>query len=175
MLDLFYFVVDEKISHISFMLTLFWADTILSNLGPLSAQIHHDKIYDIYIRFLIINWINSIHLLETNLFYLSTRAVIDELQNNLQLSAEHVEASRMTLYRFGNTSSSSLWYEMSYIEAKGRMKKGKVTLNYVTTSFKNLNRLHKNKHIISITWLLYYQWLIQKFHSWSSKNKYIKK
>uniref|UniRef100_A0A0D6R3T6 3-ketoacyl-CoA synthase n=1 Tax=Araucaria cunninghamii TaxID=56994 RepID=A0A0D6R3T6_ARACU len=52
------------------------------------------------------------------------RAVIDELEKNLQLSAEHVEASRMALYRFGNTSSSSLWYELAYIEAKGRMHKG---------------------------------------------------
>ncbi|KAL9317129.1 hypothetical protein ACSQ67_013646 [Phaseolus vulgaris] len=52
------------------------------------------------------------------------RAVIDELQKNLQLSTEHVEASRMTLHRFGNTSSSSLWYELNYIESKGRMKRG---------------------------------------------------
>lgn len=52
------------------------------------------------------------------------RGVIDELERNLQLLPEHVEASRMTLHRFGNTSSSSIWYELAYTEAKGRMRKG---------------------------------------------------
>ncbi|KAF2937420.1 probable 3-ketoacyl-CoA synthase 20 [Oryza sativa Japonica Group] len=52
------------------------------------------------------------------------RGVLDELERSLKLSAWHMEPSRMTLYRFGNTSSSSLWYELSYCEAKGRIRRG---------------------------------------------------
>ncbi|XP_027338302.1 probable 3-ketoacyl-CoA synthase 21 [Abrus precatorius] len=52
------------------------------------------------------------------------RAIIQAVERNLRLRKQDVEPSTMTLYRFGNTSSSSIWYELSYIEAKGRMKCG---------------------------------------------------
>ncbi|CAN6288484.1 unnamed protein product [Urochloa humidicola] len=52
------------------------------------------------------------------------RAVLEEVQRSLGLEDADLEPSRCTLHRFGNTSSSSLWYELAYAEAKGRIRRG---------------------------------------------------
>eukprot|EP00003_Mantamonas_plastica_P021945 TRINITY_DN3636_c0_g1_i1.p1 TRINITY_DN3636_c0_g1~~TRINITY_DN3636_c0_g1_i1.p1 ORF type:complete len:555 (+),score=179.49 TRINITY_DN3636_c0_g1_i1:1595-3259(+) len=52
------------------------------------------------------------------------RAVIDGLQNNFDLTDRDCEPSRATLYRYGNVSSASIWYELAYIERAFQVKKG---------------------------------------------------
>lgn len=54
----------------------------------------------------------------------TSKKVLDEVQKNLELTEEYMEASRKTLERFGNTSSSSNWYELAYLEFEERVKKG---------------------------------------------------
>ncbi|KAA8533807.1 hypothetical protein F0562_031324 [Nyssa sinensis] len=54
----------------------------------------------------------------------SGRPVIREIAQGLKLGERDIEAALMTLHRFGNQSSSSLWYELAYMEGKERVKSG---------------------------------------------------
>jgi 3-ketoacyl-CoA synthase len=52
------------------------------------------------------------------------RAVIEGVQKNLNLQEHHVQPSMQTLYDWGNTSSSSIWYEAEWVERFGNLKRG---------------------------------------------------
>jgi len=50
------------------------------------------------------------------------RAVLDAIQANLSLSDYYLEPSRYSLWRWGNVSSASVWYEMDFLEKAGRIR-----------------------------------------------------
>lgn len=52
------------------------------------------------------------------------RGVIEEIEKQLQLTADQTKPSKEALYRFGNTSSSSIYYELSYIETMEGVRRG---------------------------------------------------
>jgi len=56
------------------------------------------------------------------------RGVIDGIEKNLNLTPAHVAASRHALYTYGNTSSSSIWYEMEYVCTQAKLLRGQRVL-----------------------------------------------
>merc|ERR1712187_199032 len=56
------------------------------------------------------------------------RAVIDGVQKSLGLEEKYVEPSKKTLEDWGNTSSSSIWYEAEWIERFGNLQVGQRVL-----------------------------------------------
>ncbi|GJX36024.1 3-ketoacyl-CoA synthase 11-like protein [Tanacetum coccineum] len=67
---------------------------------------------------------NYRHSIDHFLPHVGGKPILDGLKVNLGFDETAMECSRMTLHRFGNTSSSSIWYELAYLEAKDRIKKG---------------------------------------------------
>lgn len=56
------------------------------------------------------------------------KGVLDALQTSLRLSDEDMKCSRDTLNKRGNTSSSSIWYELDSLQKAGLVKSGQNVL-----------------------------------------------
>ncbi|XP_072968359.1 3-ketoacyl-CoA synthase 7-like [Typha angustifolia] len=54
----------------------------------------------------------------------SGKPIIKKIGKGLGLGEKEMEAALMTFHRFGNQSSASMWYQLGYLEAKGRVRKG---------------------------------------------------
>lgn len=113
--------------------------TNITTLGPPSAALFRTALFLCNIRPKALiwwwhqQWITAIQqaihrdcklAFEHFCVHAASKTVLDELQTNLELSEENMEPSRMTLQHFGNTSSSSIWYELAYLEANQKIKRG---------------------------------------------------
>jgi 3-ketoacyl-CoA synthase len=56
------------------------------------------------------------------------RGVLDVLQQSLQLTDEDMKPSRDVLNEHGNTSSSSIWYELEHLERNQKVGRGQKVL-----------------------------------------------
>ncbi|KAI3990241.1 hypothetical protein MKX01_037580 [Papaver californicum] len=78
----------------------------------------------------------------------TSKKLLHKVQKNLELTEEYMEASKKTLERFGITSSSSVWYELAYLDAKSRIKRGLVWKALKTNTTAAGNRPRKNPWIM---------------------------
>ncbi|XP_024020582.1 3-ketoacyl-CoA synthase 15 [Morus notabilis] len=67
---------------------------------------------------------NKTRLFEHICIVATSKKVLDEIEMKLELTEDNTEAARKTLERFGNTSSSSIWYELAYLESSTNIKNG---------------------------------------------------
>ncbi|XP_022140855.1 3-ketoacyl-CoA synthase 5-like [Momordica charantia] len=98
-----------------------------SSILPLSEKLRHgvsrlrkryvDKSQEIYVP-------NFKSVIRHFCLPVSGGPVIRAIGKVLKLKEKDLEAGLMTLHRFGNQSSSALWYELAYLEAKERVEKG---------------------------------------------------
>lgn len=85
------------------------------------------------------------------------RAVIEEIEKQLTLSKDLVEPSKASLWRFGNVSSSSIWYILGYIETFKGVKRGdRVWQMGFGSGFKTNSAVwvaHRNNNVAHDAWL----------------------
>ncbi|XP_060197717.1 3-ketoacyl-CoA synthase 20-like [Lycium barbarum] len=106
-------------------------ETNLTLLGPLILPLSEKNLFlkNIIMRRIfgvenIEKYVPNFARIDHFLPHVGGLAVLNQLQRKLRFSDLAMEASKITLKRFGNTSTSSIWYELAYSEAKGRIKKG---------------------------------------------------
>lgn len=107
----------------------------LTELGPLVLPIHEQARVAYY---LLRNKLVSMRRHGTTMKYVPSfksafdyfcihaggRAVLDGIEKSLRLDTADLEASRSVLHDYGNTSSSSIWYELRYIERHKPLRRG---------------------------------------------------
>jgi len=52
------------------------------------------------------------------------RAVVDGIVKNLKLLPHHAKPAKYALFNYGNTSSSSIWYELDFVRKHGNQRRG---------------------------------------------------
>ena len=101
--------------------------TNITTLGPLVLPVSEQLLFGANMlarkllgRKRVANYIPDFKLAFEHLcIHTGGRGVIDEIEKQLALPRAMVEPSRAVLYRYGNISSSSVWYVLSYLEATG--------------------------------------------------------